>query len=60
MPLLADLYTDLQNKSSPERAAFVLRFFKTGKGQYGEDDVFAGISHPDARAIAPHCLALCH
>ncbi|TAF98007.1 MAG: DNA alkylation repair protein [Cytophagia bacterium] len=50
--MLEDLYTDLQNKSSPERAVFVSRFFKTGKGQYGEGDIFAGISNPDARAIA--------
>jgi 3-methyladenine DNA glycosylase AlkD len=50
--MLEDLKTELHNKSSPERAVFVSRFFKTGKGQYGEGDIFIGVSNPDARQIA--------
>ncbi len=37
--------------ATPERAKASLWYFKTGKGQYGEGDVFIGISNPDLRKI---------
>jgi 3-methyladenine DNA glycosylase AlkD len=43
---------DLLAKKNPAKAAFFPTFFKTGKGQYGEGDVFLGISVPDVRILA--------
>ena len=42
----------LRQFASPERATFVARFFKTGKGEYGEGDVFIGPSVPECRLVA--------
>ena len=42
----------VKNLSNPAKIAQYARFFKTGPGQYGEGDVFAGISMPECRKIA--------
>jgi 3-methyladenine DNA glycosylase AlkD len=36
----------------PERAAVSLRYFKTGAGQYGQGDIFVGLSVPQIRELA--------
>jgi 3-methyladenine DNA glycosylase AlkD len=42
----------LQAAGDTERAVHAQRYFKTGKGQYGEGDVFLGIRVPELRRFA--------
>lgn len=42
----------LRRQADPAKAVQLKKFFKTGKGQYGEGDQFLGITVPDQRAIA--------
>ena len=41
----------LSSLGSQERAEHSAHFFKTGKGQYGEGDVFLGLSVPEMRQL---------
>jgi 3-methyladenine DNA glycosylase AlkD len=51
------IVNDLKSLIQPEKAAFLPRFFKTGKGQYGEGDLFHGIVVPDQRGVAKRHFA---
>ena len=52
-----EIVRDLHQKSSKEKKEILQRFFKTGKGEYGEGDQFLGIVVPDQRKIAQHHAA---
>jgi 3-methyladenine DNA glycosylase AlkD len=47
---------ELKLLSNPKRSEVSKRFFKTGKGEYGERDIFLGISVPDTRRVAKQCI----
>jgi 3-methyladenine DNA glycosylase AlkD len=47
-----NILNDLIQVADPEKARFLQRFFKTGKGQYGEKDRMLGIAVPVVRKIA--------
>ena len=49
------LYDEILSKQDPTQVAGLSRFFKTGKGQYGEGDKFLGIKVPVTREVVKQC-----
>jgi 3-methyladenine DNA glycosylase AlkD len=52
MTTLDNLRKDLRKFERPEKAKFLKRFFKTGKGEYAEGDLFLGLMTNETRGVA--------
>ena len=50
--MIKKITEELHKYASKEKAKILMSFFKTGKGQYGEGDVFIGVSMPEIRALS--------
>ena len=50
--MIEQLKSTLQDLADDDKAKIMMRFFKTGKGEYSEGDIFLGISVPNQRLIA--------
>ena len=50
--MITKIRKELQSHKNEEKAKILARFFKTGKGQYGEGDIFLGLIVPKTREIA--------
>jgi 3-methyladenine DNA glycosylase AlkD len=56
--MLNELIFELREESNPEKAKLYRRFFKTGKGEYGEGDIFIGLTMPQQRSITKRYIEL--
>lgn len=52
MSTLSQIKTELEDLGDPEKREKLQTYFKTGKGEYGEGDIFLGISVGEQRKIA--------
>lgn len=48
----SDIERDLMEAARPDKVGVLASFFKSGCGEYGEGDVFIGVSVPDNRRVA--------
>lgn len=49
---LTEIRKAISKQKNPAQSIILQRFFKTGKGEYGEGDIFYGIKVPEQRTIA--------
>lgn len=50
--ILQALRAEVNSLKNGERAKQMMRYFKTGPGEYGEGDIFVGLSNPQCKSIA--------
>jgi 3-methyladenine DNA glycosylase AlkD len=55
--MITQIRLDLRSHATPERATSNEWFFKTGPGEYGEGDVFLGLTVPDTRKVSKKYVA---
>ena len=55
---LTEIRREIKKQSNAEHAKAMQWFFKTGKGEYGEGDIFVGIKVPAQRKIAKKFIEL--
>ena len=48
----ADIRKELEKLGNPAKAEHHLKYFKTGPGEYGEGDIFIGVTVPEMRKIS--------
>jgi 3-methyladenine DNA glycosylase AlkD len=52
MALAKEVEKDLLSLANKKKIPMLQRFFKTGKGEYGENDIFIGVNLPSQRIVA--------
>jgi len=56
--IVPEIRARLQKLGTKERAKVSRRFFKTGPGEYGEGDIFIGVTVPELRRLAREYQAI--
>lgn len=59
MSRVKEIKADLRRMGRRERVQALQRFFKTGKGEYGEGDIFIGVTVPDSKSLAKKYKDIC-
>jgi 3-methyladenine DNA glycosylase AlkD len=52
MKNIGQIRSELKQSSNPSKAKILQSFFKTGPGEYGEGDIFVGVTVPELRRLA--------
>lgn len=49
---MQDFYKEITSLANPKNAEALHKYFKTGKGEYGEGDIFLGLKVPQSRSLS--------